>query len=70
MAIEVVSIILYWQICTLYMITMLQVPESGEVDKIMVKISGDGAKISSSSNFLLSFSLPGTTGDVLSSAGT
>ena len=50
---------------------MLQVPEGGEVEKIMVKISGDGAKFSSSSNFLLlEFSLPGTTENVLPSAGT
>ena len=41
-----------------------------DVDKVMVKISGDGAKFSKSSNFLLlTFSLPGTTENVLSSAG-
>ena len=40
-----------------------------DVDKVMVKISGDGAKFSKSSNFLLIFSLPGTTENVLSSAG-
>ena len=49
----------------------MQVTDVEGVDKIMVKISGDGAKFSSSSNFLLlSFSLPGTTENVLSSAGT
>ena len=41
-----------------------------DVDKVMVKISGDGAKFSKSSDFLLlTFSLPGTTENVLSSAG-
>ena len=35
-----------------------------------VKISGDGARFSSSSSFLLlSFSLPGSSENVLSSAG-
>ena len=46
----------------------MQVTDVGSVDKIMVKISGDGAKFSSSS-FLLTFSLPGTSENVLSSAG-
>ena len=48
---------------------ILQWCRSLSVDKIMVKISWDGAKLSSSSNFLLSFSLPGTTENILSSAG-
>ena len=40
----------------------MQVPKGDEIEKIMVKISGDGSKFSSSLNFLLlSFSLPGTT---------
>ena len=48
----------------------MQVTDVGSVDKIMVKISGDGAKFSSSSSFLLlTFSLPGTSENVLSSAG-
>ena len=48
----------------------MQVTDAGSVDKIMVKISGDGAKFSSSSSFLLlTFSLPGTSENVLSSAG-
>ena len=34
-----------------------------------VKISGDGARFSSSSFLLLSFSLPGSSENVLSSAG-
>ena len=50
---------------------VMQVADVEGVDKIMVKISRDGAKFSSSSSFLLlSFSLPGTTEIVLSSAGT
>ena len=49
----------------------MQVTDVDNVDKVIVKISGDGAKFSSSSNFLLlTFSLPGTTENVLSSAGT
>ena len=49
---------------------MVQVTDVESVDKITVKISGDGAKFSSSSNFLLlSFSLAGTTENVLLSAG-
>lgn len=47
----------------------MQVTDAGSIDKIMVKISGDGAKFSSSSSFLLTFSLPGTSENVLSSAG-
>ena len=48
----------------------MQVTDLESVDKVTVKISGDGAKFSSSSSFLLlSFSLPGTTENVLSSAG-
>ena len=50
-------------------ILVMQVTDRGNVDKIMVKISGDGAKFSSSSSFLLTFSLPGTSENVLSSAG-
>ena len=51
-------------------ILVMQVTDAGSVDKIMVKISGDGAKFSSSSSFLLlTFSLPGTSENVLSSAG-
>ena len=42
---------------------LLHVPEG--VDRITVKISGDGAKFSSSSHFLLSFSLPGMCENVL-----
>ena len=38
--------------------------------EICVKFSGDGARFSSSSSFLLlSFSLPGTASNVLSGAG-
>ena len=49
---------------------VMQVTDVDGVDKVMVKISGDGAKFSSSSSFLLlTFSLPGTTENVLSSAG-
>lgn len=47
----------------------MQVTDAGSIDKIMVKISGDGAKFSSSSFLLLTFSLPGTSENVLSSAG-
>ena len=51
-------------------VLVMQVTDVGSVDKIMVKISGDGAKFSSSSSFLLlTFSLPGTSENVLSSAG-
>ena len=51
-------------------ILVMQVTDVGSVDKIMVKISGDGAKFSSLSSFLLlTFSLPGTSENVLSSAG-
>ena len=49
---------------------VMQVTDVGGVDKVVVKISGDGAKFSSSSSFhLLTFSLPGTSENVLSSAG-
>ena len=41
-----------------------------EGTEILVKITGDGGKFSSSLSFLLlSFSLPGTSENVLSSAG-
>ena len=49
----------------------VQIPQREGVDSVQVKISGDGARFSSSSSFLhLSFSLPGTSENVLSSAGT
>ena len=48
-------------------ILVMQVTDVGSVDKIMVKVSGDGAKFSSSS--FLTFFLPGTSENVLSSAG-
>ena len=52
-------------------ILVMQVTDVDGVDKVTVKISGDGAKFSSSSSFLLlTFSLPGTLENVLSSAGT
>ena len=52
-------------------ILVMQVTDVDGVDKVMVKISGDRAKFSSSSSFLLlTFSLPGTSENVLSSAGT
>ena len=48
----------------------MQIPEREGVDSVRIKISGDGAPFSSSSSFLLlSFSLPGTSENVLSSAG-
>ena len=53
----------------LWGVLVMQVTDVGSVDKIVVKISGDGAKFSSSSSFLLTFSLPGTSENVLSSAG-
>ena len=41
------------------------------VDTVKVKISGDGARFSSFSSFLpLSFSLPSSSENILSSAGT
>ena len=54
--------------CNACGILIMQVTDV-DVDKVMVKISGDGAKFSKSSIFLLTFSLPGTTENALSSAG-
>jgi hypothetical protein len=59
--------------CVLVLVGVLimQITDVDSVDKVMVKISGDGAKFSSSSSFLLlTFSLPGTSENVLASAGT
>ena len=48
----------------------IQVPDKETAGKVLVKVSGDGARFSSSSSFvLLSFSLPGSEENVLSSAG-
>ena len=51
--------------------TNVSIPDQENAGQVRVKISGDGAKFSRSSSFvLLSFSLPGTDENVLSGSGT